>query len=293
MNELITVIVPIYNRFDLANRCLYSVLNQSYKNWQLIIIDDCSLLNFKLNNEFLNIEQEIILLRNQDNLGPGLSRQRGLDIANGDFISFLDSDDYWHSDFLKESLNVHLKNLNICATYCQSKLTNGELRRRNDINDSVDNIFLGVVSGARPWATCSVLWRRKYLSVWSKLRTNQDALFELQTALNNPKIKFIPKILCVVDKDTGENAKDLVNINVGNRNRTIVLLKSISFMSSYRFESKVKIKYYIWISLYSQSKKMIKQRNYYYFLVIFFNLIYKISWFLRYKYKIYCFYIKT
>lgn len=281
MNDLITIIVPIYNRFSLANRAINSVFNQSYQNWQLIIIDDCSSITFTLNDEILNIKQDVILIRNEYNLGPGLSRQRGLDIAMGDFVSFLDSDDFWHRDFLKESLSVHLQNASICATYCQSEMTNGELRRRNKLEDAVDNIFYGVVSGVRPWATCSILWRRKYLSNWSKLRTNQDALFELQTSLNNAKIEFIPKVLCIIDKGTGENANDLVGRKIGNINRTLVLLKSIDLIKKYKLENRKIIKKEIYLTLFVQLRKMLKIRNYRLSFILFYFILINLNWVLN------------
>ena len=283
MNDLITVIVPVYNRFNVVTRSILSVLNQSYKNWEIIIIDDCSQQVFKLSDDFSNIEQNVILLRNLENLGPGLSRQKGLDLAQGAFVSFLDSDDFWYPDFLLESSAVLIRNTNICASYCQSEMTDGQLRHRNSIEEAVDNIFYGVVSGARPWATCSILWRRKYLSNWTKLRTNQDAMFELQTSLNNSKIEFIPKVLCVIDKGTGENANDLVGRKVGNINRTLVLLKAVKFLKNYKFENKEYIQSCLWLSLSHQSKKMLRQNNFCLFIIVTFTLIIKLKWILRLK----------
>jgi len=278
MSDLITVIVTIYNRFDLANRAISSVLNQSYQNWQLIIIDDCSSLCFELNNEIQNFKQDIIVLRNIVNVGPGLSRQRGLDLASGDYVCFLDSDDFWKPSFLELSLETIKQNPEICATYCQSEMIDGSLRRRNLLSDQVSDIYYGVVSGARPWATCALLWRKKYLATWDAIRTNQDALFEIQTAINNPKIKIIPEVLCVIDKHTGSNANDIVGINKGNINRTLVLLKATKLLNEYCGGMEYEIKHSLWNSLFYQLKKMIKQNEFLLATKILLILLFNFKW---------------
>jgi glycosyltransferase involved in cell wall biosynthesis len=218
---LVSIIIPYYNKKDTINRSVESVLNQTYTNWELIIVDDKSEAPLEVNEDWNS--PQIICLRNEDNLGPGLSRQRGLDIARGEFICFLDSDDYWLPDFLTLSLNVHLDNPSLCATYSQSKMIDGTLRRRNNIEDAQDDLFYAVVSGVRPWATCALMWKKKYLSKWSAIRTNEDALFELKTALNNPSVRMIPQILCIIDKTSEFNSEELIKKAKKEENRNKVL----------------------------------------------------------------------
>jgi glycosyltransferase involved in cell wall biosynthesis len=274
---LVSIIIPYYNKKDTINRSVDSVLNQTYTNWELIIIDDKSEVPLEVSQDWNS--QQIICLKNEDNLGPGLSRQRGLDIARGEFICFLDSDDYWLPDFLSESLDVHLDNSTLCATYSQSNMIDGNLRRRNNIEDAQDDLFYAVVSGVRPWATCALMWKRKYLSKWSAIRTNEDALFELETALNNPRVRMIPQVLCVIDKgkEINESESRLYNFR-GNINRTVVLLKALRFLKYYSGQRVVEIKLALWKSLYAQMKKMIKQHEIYMTIKIATNLLFRINW---------------
>ena len=150
-SPLVSIIIPYYNKKETINRSIDSVLYQTHANWELIIVDDKSEPPLEVNEDWNS--PQIICFKNDVNLGPGLSRQKGLDIASGEFICFLDSDDYWLPDFLSESLKAHLHNPSLCATYSQSKMIDGSLRRRNNIEDAQDDLFYAVVSGVRPWAT--------------------------------------------------------------------------------------------------------------------------------------------
>jgi glycosyltransferase involved in cell wall biosynthesis len=274
----VSIIIPVFNRFEYANRAILSVLNQTYTNWELFVIDDCSNQKYELPKVSEKTQQKIELLRNENNSGPGFSRQRGLDLSIGTFICFLDSDDYWLPEFLQISLNKHLAQPKLCATYSQSVMSNGELRRRNRIEDAVDDLFFGVVSGFRPWATCALMWKKQYLAKWSDLRTNQDALFELETAVLNPNIAFISTTLCVIDKETGENAVNLVSTQKANTNRFRVLLKAFFLIKLYKGQRLSEIKQALWESLYSYTKKMWRHRNYILLAKGILVCFYKISW---------------
>jgi glycosyltransferase involved in cell wall biosynthesis len=273
---LVSIIIPYYNKKDTINRSVDSVLNQTYTNWELIIIDDKSEASLEINGNWKS--RQIICLKNEDNLGPGLSRQKGLDIARGEFICFLDSDDYWLPDFLSESLNAHLDNPTLCATYSQSKMIDGTLRRRNNIEDAQDDLFYAVVSGVRPWATCALMWKRKYISKWSAIRTNEDALFELETALNNPSVRMIPQVLCVIDKTSGSNSEDLIKKAKIEENRNKVLRFAVNNIDNYNGNRKSIIKSVLWKRLYSLTSKQLKYKNYRQTVINIFMLMSRINW---------------
>jgi glycosyltransferase involved in cell wall biosynthesis len=285
MVSLVSIIVPVFNRFEYADRAIRSVLNQTYSNWELYVVDDCSEDTYLLPVECENLPQNIVLLRNEKNIGPGLSRQKGLDLAKGEFVCFLDSDDYWLPEFLEKSLDKHSKNnYNIGASYCQSILSDDSLRRRNEANEAVDDIFYGVVSGVRPWATCALMWNSKYAATWGVLRTNQDAMFELNSSVLNYRISFIPEVLAVVNKDTGMNSEDLVSKRNVESNRNIVLRFAVKLLDEYEGKSIVKIKSALWISLKRSLRKQIKYRNYKNSAITLLLLIRNVHWaFIRIK----------
>lgn len=107
MNEpLVSVIMPAYNAADYISEAIASVQNQSFKNWELFVIDDfstdgtCSLVE-----NIIMLDPRIQLLKNLKNEGTGVTRNKGIAAAKGDFIAFLDADDLW----LPEKLEVQLK----------------------------------------------------------------------------------------------------------------------------------------------------------------------------------------
>lgn len=94
-----SIILPTYNRADMVVSAIESILIQSYKNWELIIIDDGSKDNTKAAiNRFSNNDN--IKYIYQDNLGRSTARNNGIEQANGDWICFIDSDDYFHENHL-------------------------------------------------------------------------------------------------------------------------------------------------------------------------------------------------
>lgn len=90
----ISVIIPVYNAENFLKRCINSVLDQSYQNLEIIIVNDGSTdSSLNILKEFSKKDNRIVLL-NQDNKGVSSARNRGLKLATGDYITFLDSDDY-------------------------------------------------------------------------------------------------------------------------------------------------------------------------------------------------------
>ena len=93
MNDLISIIIPMYNAENFLTGTLDSVLNQSYKNWECLIIDDGSTdKSQEFANSYCNIDKRFKYFY-QNNSGPSSARNRGLEKSNGAFIHFLDSDD--------------------------------------------------------------------------------------------------------------------------------------------------------------------------------------------------------
>lgn len=109
MNDLISIIMPSYNTGKYIKDSIDSIIAQTYKNWELIIIDDCSTDN---SNEIIESysEPRIRLLKNKTNLGAALSRNSGLREAKGKYIAFIDSDDIWVSEKLEKQVDFIKKN---------------------------------------------------------------------------------------------------------------------------------------------------------------------------------------
>ena len=92
---MISVIIPVFNVEDYLHICLNSVLNQSYGDFEVICIDDDSTdSSLEILEYFAEKDSRIKILKNDSNMGPGYSRNRGLNIAKGKYIAFLDGDDW-------------------------------------------------------------------------------------------------------------------------------------------------------------------------------------------------------
>ena len=124
--DLISVIIPTYNRAHIIKRSVESVLNQTYKNIELIIVDDGSTDNTKEIIDSINDKR--IKYIYQANQGAASARNKGIDLAEGQYIAFQDSDDVWHLDKLEKQLKV-LKQNDADVIFCKVFLF-GNLRKR-------------------------------------------------------------------------------------------------------------------------------------------------------------------
>ena len=111
MSDLISIITPCYNSSKFINECVNSVLLQSYCNWELLLVDDCSNDNSK--ELLLNIEKKderikVIFLDN--NIGAANARNVAIQKAKGKYIAFLDSDDSWDSMKLEKQISFMVQN---------------------------------------------------------------------------------------------------------------------------------------------------------------------------------------
>lgn len=110
MEELVTIITPSYNTASYIEETIRSVLHQSYRNWELIIVDDCSTDNTdEVVQQFLS-DERVHYLKNESNSGAAVSRNRALQEAKGKWIAFLDSDDLWTPDKLEKQVRFMKKN---------------------------------------------------------------------------------------------------------------------------------------------------------------------------------------
>ena len=106
-SDLISIITPTYNSEKFITETINSVQGQTYNNWELIIIDDCSTDNTIATVEKIQEnESRITLIRNKENSGPAVTRNKGINVAKGDYITFLDGDDIWFPYFLERSLTT-------------------------------------------------------------------------------------------------------------------------------------------------------------------------------------------
>lgn len=104
IDGLVSIIMPSWNTAEYIKKSIESVINQSYENWELIIVDDCSTDNTDdVIRSFLG-DTRIKFLKNEKNCGAALTRNRAIREARGEWIAFLDSDDLWKPEKLEKQL---------------------------------------------------------------------------------------------------------------------------------------------------------------------------------------------
>ena len=113
----VSIILPSYNCENYISDTINSVIEQTFTNWELIVIDDCSRdKTISIVQDFVNVHDNIFLIKLKNNCGPAVARNRGIDFARGRFISFLDGDDLWLPKKLEIQLTF-MKNNNYVFTY--------------------------------------------------------------------------------------------------------------------------------------------------------------------------------
>jgi len=121
--ELVSVIMPYYKKKSFVERSINSVLRQSYKNYELIIIyDDKNLEDFFFLKKILKRKNCRILL-NKKNLGAGISRNIGINAARGKYLAFIDADDTWSNRKLEKQITF-MKKKKLSASHTSYKITN-------------------------------------------------------------------------------------------------------------------------------------------------------------------------
>lgn len=117
-NELmVSIVVPIYNVEEYLSDCLRSLINQTYQQLEIICVDDASLdSSYEICKQFEALDSRIKVYQNYKNRGLGFTRNKGVEVTNGEFLFFVDSDDWLPDDAIEKQLNRIVKeNSDICV----------------------------------------------------------------------------------------------------------------------------------------------------------------------------------
>lgn len=113
-NKKVSIIIPVYRAADTITRCVESLEKNTYKNLQIILIEDCSGdKTIEVCRELEKKYDNVICIENPENQGVSYTRNRGLDHADGTYLMFVDSDDYVEADYVENMINAYMQNENI------------------------------------------------------------------------------------------------------------------------------------------------------------------------------------
>ena len=183
----IDIIIPVYNSEKYIENTVMSVLKQTYKYWRLIIVDDGSTDNtrkilYKLYKKYRN-KKKIIILKNDVNKGQALSRNLALKYSTSKLVAFLDSDDFWDKNKLKNQIKFMMSN-NYDFTYTdykiikKNKITTIKVPDYFDYKKFIHNSSIN---------TCSIILKKKIIKniYFKNLRFSEDYFFKCQILKKN------------------------------------------------------------------------------------------------------------
>lgn len=184
MEPLISVIIPIYNVEKYLDRCIESVVNQTHKNLEIILVDDGSPDNCPQICDAWAKKDNRVKVIHKENGGLSSARNAGLDMATGDYIGFIDSDDYISLDTYKTLLkiiveqNVMVSGVNaICFNEGEKP---SEIKGTKELHKTDYFTFVkGLLTRKTISSVCSKLFDRKLCenARFKEGRTNEDSLF--------------------------------------------------------------------------------------------------------------------
>lgn len=193
MNELVSIIMPSFNSEKYIGAAINSILNQTYSNWELIIVDDCSVDNTTEIILSFN-DSRIRLYKNEKNSGAALTRNRALREATGRWIAFLDSDDTWHPEKLERQILFMTEN-NYAFTFTDYQIQlNG--RWLPYINTGPDIVDKRKMYHYCYFSTITVMYDRNVVGLIQieNLRKNNDYAMWLK-AVEKTKCYRLPRCL--------------------------------------------------------------------------------------------------
>lgn len=188
MKPKISVVVPIYNVEKYLNKCIDSLINQDYDNLELILIND------KSNDNSLNIAMEyekkynnIKVISNKENKGLSYTRNLGIDKSTGDYISFIDSDDFIPSNYFSSLLDTILKN-DADVSVCDINIITDDKILRKKCGDNKDSLFF--INNGLAASACNKLFKKSILKYkFEENKINEDLAFTIPILASN-KISY-------------------------------------------------------------------------------------------------------
>lgn len=199
MRPVISVIVPVYNAEKVLSRCVDSILEQSFRDFELILIDDCSKdSSYELCKKFAEQDKRIQIVHNSTNQGVSRTRNNGIEMSTGEYIAFIDSDDFVSEHYLSELLKTAKKfpsSLAMCSLI--------SFNTAETIDDCVDIIEKYEIIDAKRYLCnqyCYHPW------VWATLFESkiikENKIYFAENARFSEDAHFVAKYMCFVESIT-------------------------------------------------------------------------------------------
>ena len=200
----LSVIVPVYNVEKYLKKCLNSIIHQTYKNLEIICINDGSKdRSLKILENFKKRDNRIIIF-SQKNKGVSSARNKGIELSTGEYITFVDSDDFINLNVYKKSMNDIIKTDSdiLCYDIKKTKKRRGRRRKKGVmmtrkiyVNDTIKALRDRTIYPS----ICNKIFRKKLIDDYKirfkkELYFGEDDLFRLMSFSVAKKISLLPKV---------------------------------------------------------------------------------------------------
>lgn len=210
---LVSIVVPVYNLEKFIDRCLSSIENQTYNNIEIIVVDDGSTdLSYQIINKHLIKEHRMKYVK-QENNGVSSARNRGIMIAKGKYITFIDGDDYVSPTMIESLLNT-ATNGNFDIVYCLFSTGLVVNNKKPLANNYIKSILVGEIQRS----ACGILFdleliKRESLLFDKELTYGEDMLFSIHALLlTNKNVGLVSEKYYIVEERQGSAIRTM-NLN--------------------------------------------------------------------------------
>lgn len=229
MKEKVSIILPVYNREDTVRNTIDSVIQQTYKNFELIIINDGSKDNSRaICSEYEQKDSRIKLI-NKENGGPSQARNFGLEIANGKYLMFIDSDDKYKADMIEKMVTaIERRNSDIVVCNFNNRCNIKEFYNQT-LEKGMEILQINYLF--------NILWNKIYIldiikqnniKFFEKIERGEDYRFNVDYFRYINKITYIPESLYIynaqIDSLTKKTRKDEFELSISNLEYNISML---------------------------------------------------------------------
>ena len=202
----LSIVVPIFNSKKYLRQCIDSILNQNFKDFELILVDDCSTdSSLNICNSYKQNNSNIKVLHLEKNSGVSYSRNKGIDVAEGEYITFVDSDDFVEKDIYMDSIAKIEKTKVDFVVYGfyevhkfnkvkrKQRISSGRIEIKSIMNKIVDD---GTLTGFLFPSVCFCIYKSSIIKnnnikFDTEVFDNEDGLFNLKYSLYSNSIYSI------------------------------------------------------------------------------------------------------
>ncbi|SNZ03689.1 Glycosyltransferase involved in cell wall bisynthesis [Persephonella hydrogeniphila] len=205
----VSVIIPVYNGEKFISDAVRSVLNQTYENIEIVVIDDCSTDRTRdiLFGDFGKlIDKKIFYYRNKENRERVYSRNKGISLSTGEYLFFLDYDDLWDKNYIQDTI-PYLKEYDIVYSFPRTFIdSSGKIIRKS--NKKVSSLEKIIFSGLIGYPSASAFRKNSFPEYKEEFLMREDWEIFIRSYLKGLKIKILDNNMVFIREHSNRTSRD-------------------------------------------------------------------------------------